>query len=120
VTAPPAFGPGRKLVIGLGDHTITLTLAALSLFYVFFLTEYAGIRPALAGLVPLIGRFVDAFTDPLMGRLSDLTRTRMGRRRPYLLLGALPFGLSFAALWVDLPAESQLGRFAYYTGAYVF
>ena len=106
-------------MIGLGDHSITLSLAALSLFYVFFLTEYVGLRPALAGAVPLIGRFVDAFTDPIMGRVSDLTRSSRGRRRPYLLIGALPFGLSFAALWVDLGSGSQLGMFVYYTAAYV-
>lgn len=115
----PTLGPGRKIVIGLGDHTITLSLSALSLFYVFFLTEYVGLRPALAGAVPLIGRFVDAFTDPIMGRISDLTRSPWGRRRPYLLIGALPFGLTFAALWIDLGEASQLGMFAFYTGAYV-
>ena len=115
----PRLGAGRKLVIGLGDHTITLSLAALSLFYVFFLTEHAGLRPALAGAVPLVGRFVDALTDPLMGRISDQTRWRWGRRRPYMLLGALPFGASFAALWLDAPLHSQLGMFAYYAGAYV-
>ena len=119
VETEPALGAGRKLVIGLGDHTITVSLAALSLFYVFFLTEHAGLRPALAGAVPLIGRFVDAITDPLMGRISDLTRWRSGRRRPYLLIGALPFGLSFAALWLEAPFESQLGMFGYYSAAYV-
>ena len=115
----PRLGAARKLVIGLGDHTITLSLASLSLFYVFFLTEHVGLRPALAGAVPLVGRFVDALTDPLMGRISDQTRWRWGRRRPYMLLGALPFGASFAALWLDAPVHTQLGMFAYYSGAYI-
>jgi hypothetical protein len=60
----------------------------------------AELRPLLAGLVPLVGRVVDAVTDPLMGRISDRTRWRWGRRRPYLLLGAVPFGVAFDGLRV--------------------
>lgn len=108
-----------KAIYALGDLTINTALASLALVYTsFFLTQVAGLRPALAGLVPLIGRVIDAFCDPLMGRLSDRTRWRGGRRRPYFLLGALPFGISFAALWIDLPEASQATRFAYYTAVY--
>jgi sugar (glycoside-pentoside-hexuronide) transporter len=109
-----------KTAYALGDHTLNLGLSVLSLFYLFFLTEVAGLRPALASVVLLLGRTIDAFTDPLMGRISDITRSRMGRRRPYFLIGALPFGLGFAALWVNLPLVSEGMRFAYYTGAYAF
>ena len=116
----PRLTFARKTAYGLGDFTINTVLASLSLVYtLFFLTEYAELRPALAGLVPLIGRIVDAFTDPLMGRISDHTHWRAGRRRPYLLLGAIPFGLAFAMMWAPAPFESQLLRFAYYTGWYV-
>ncbi|MCC6639740.1 MAG: MFS transporter [Deltaproteobacteria bacterium] len=107
-----------KLAYSLGDHTLNVALSVLSLFYLFFLTEVAGLRPALASVVLLLGRTIDAFTDPLMGRLSDLTRSRMGRRRPYFLIGALPFGVSFAALFVSLPEASESARFVYYTAAY--
>lgn len=107
-----------KLAYSLGDHTLNVALSVLSLFYLFFLTEVAGLRPALASVVLLLGRTIDAFTDPLMGRLSDLTRSRMGRRRPYFLIGALPFGISFAALFVSLPEASESARFVYYTAAY--
>jgi len=109
-----------KACYALGDHTLNLALSVLSLFYLFFLTEVAGLQPALASVVLLLGRTIDAFTDPLMGRISDVTRSRMGRRRPYFLLGALPFGLGFAALWVHLPHVSDQMRFAYYTAAYAF
>ena len=109
-----------KVYYSLGDHTLNLALSVLSLFYLFFLTEVAGLRPALAAVVLLLGRTIDAFTDPLMGRLSDLTRSRFGRRRPYFLIGALPFGLGFAALWIVLPDVSEPMRFVYYTAAYAF
>ncbi len=119
VTETPVLGPGRKSVYALGDFTLSTALASMSLIYAaYFLTQVADLRPFLAGLVPLVGRFVDAVTDPLMGRISDQTRWRSGRRRPYLLLGAVPYGLSFALLWSVAPVSSQLGLFAYYTFAY--
>ena len=110
----------RKAVYAAGDFTLSSSLASLSLLYAtYFLTQVAALRPVLAGLVPMIGRAVDAFADPLMGRLSDATRWRSGRRRPYLLLGAIPYGVSFAALWLDAPFETAGARFAYYAAVYV-
>jgi sugar (glycoside-pentoside-hexuronide) transporter len=110
---------GRKAVYALGDFTVNTALSSLGLIYAsYFLTQVAGLRPALAGLVPLIGRFVDAITDPAMGRISDLTRWRSGRRRPYFLIGAIPFGVSFALLWQDPPLATQAARFAYYSAVY--
>jgi sugar (glycoside-pentoside-hexuronide) transporter len=108
-----------KLAYGLGDHTVNLVLSSASLLYLAFLTEVAGLRPALAGLVILIARWVDAFTDPLMGRISDLTRWRLGRRRGYFLVGALPFGASFALMWATPSLDSEAARFAYYALVYV-
>jgi sugar (glycoside-pentoside-hexuronide) transporter len=118
--AEPRLDPLRKSVYASGDFTLSASLAALSLIYAsFFLTQIADLRPALAGLVPLIGRVVDAFADPLMGRLSDHTRWKAGRRRPYLLLGALPYGVTFACLWIDVPFASSGARFAYYATVYL-
>ncbi len=117
--APPRLTRLRKAIYALGDLTINTGFAALTLIYAsYFLTQVAGLRPALAGLVPLIGRFVDAVTDPLMGRISDRTRLRGGRRRPYFLIGCIPYGMGFAALWVDVPFGSEAARFAYYVGTY--
>ena len=96
-------------------------LASLSLIYApYFLIEVADLRPALAGLVPLIGRVVDAATDPLMGRISDHTHWRAGRRRPYFLIGLVPVGVTFALLWIDAPFGSQGARFAFYAVVYCF
>jgi sugar (glycoside-pentoside-hexuronide) transporter len=108
-----------KLAYALGDHSLNLSLSTLSIFYLFFLTEIGGIRPGLAGFVLFVGRVVDALADPLMGRLSDRTPWKWGRRRPYLALGALPFGLSFALLWVDLGPGPQSEKFLFYSGVYV-
>ena len=114
------LGAGAKAVYALGDLTTNTALSALSLVYAsYYLTQVAGLRSALAGLVPLVARGIDAFADPLMGRLTDATSWRAGRRRPYFLLGALPFGVGFAALWWTPPFTSQGSLFAYYTAAYI-
>ncbi len=116
----PRLHVGRKTVYGLGDFTVNTVLVSLNVVYVsYFLTQVAGLRPELAGLVQLIGRGVDAFTDPAMGRWSDRCRWKAGRRRPFFLIGAIPFGASFALLWTPLATGSQLVMFGYYTAVYV-
>jgi len=113
------LSPAAKAIYASGDFTSNTVLSALSLIFAsYYLIEIAELRPFLAGLVPLIGRFVDAFTDPAMGRLSDVTRWRWGRRRPYFLIGAVPLGLSFALLWSVPPVGSELVRFGYFTVVY--
>ncbi len=112
--------PARtKILFASGDHTVNLVLSAASLLYLVFLTDIVGLRPALAGAVVWIARAVDAFSDPAMGRISDLTRWRAGRRRPYFLIGAIPFGVFFALMWSNPPLETDLARFAYYALVYV-
>jgi GPH family glycoside/pentoside/hexuronide:cation symporter len=98
---------------------VNLVLSAVSLLYFKFLMEHGGLSPFLAGLVIWIARIVDAFTDPAMGRLSDMTRWRAGRRRPYFLMGALPFGFFFALMWLSVPFEPESARFIYYASIYV-
>jgi sugar (glycoside-pentoside-hexuronide) transporter len=102
----------------MGDHSINVALVALTMILPFYLTEVVGMRFALAGLVPLVGRSVDALTDVFMGRLSDRTTWKAGRRRPFLLIGMLPFAATFAAIWVVPPIENDTIQFAYYAGIY--
>ncbi len=116
----PRLDIPRKAAYGLGDLSTNTVLTSLSFFYqTFFLVQVAGLEIGYAGSVQLVARVVDAFTDPMMGRLSDRTRWSAGRRRPYFLIAAIPFGLSFAALWWNAPIDSQLGKFAFYTAVYV-
>lgn len=116
----PRLVPARKAVYGTGDFTVNTVLSSLSIVYVsYFLVQVVGLRPELAGAVQLVGRVVDAFTDPAMGRLSDRCPWKWGRRRPFFVLGAIPFGAAFGLLWVNLPTDSQWAMFAYYTAVYV-
>jgi sugar (glycoside-pentoside-hexuronide) transporter len=107
-----------KAIYALGDHTVNLALSSLLFLYPFFLTNEIGMRAGLAGLVPLLGRAVDAVSDPLMGRISDATRFRAGRRRPWFLVGMLPFGVLYALLWADRSGTGELAQLGYYAGVY--
>ncbi|MDQ8196121.1 MFS transporter [Coraliomargarita sp. SDUM461004] len=66
-----------------------------------------GVNPAMLGWVTAISRFYDAFTDPIMGSISDNTRSRMGRRRPYIALGALLGAIFFALIWWAPRGEAE-------------
>ncbi len=115
----PKLRVARQVGYALGDVSLNAGLVALALVYAgYFLPQVAEIRPLYAGLIPLLGRLVDAFSDPLMGWLSDRTQTRFGRRRPYFVLGAIPYGVLFALLWSEAPFDGEGARFAYYAVIY--
>ncbi len=90
----------RKIAYGAGDSGFSLTSTALALLYLDFLINVVGLDPGLAGVSIGVGRIWDALNDLIIGTLSDRTRSRWGRRRPYLLFGALPFGLAFILMWL--------------------
>lgn len=73
-----------------------------------------GLDPALIGVVFTIMSIYDGVVDPLIGWLSDNTRTRWGRRRPWIFLGAILGGVMFSLLWLADPAWSNAGKTAYF------
>jgi len=85
---------GVKMGFGAGDLGGNLFFTAMGFWSLFYLTDIAGLPAAAAGFAILIGKIWDAVTDPLMGFVSDRTRTRFGRRRPYFLFGSVPLFLS--------------------------
>lgn len=108
-----------KLIFGFGDWGNTTTSTIFGFFFAFFLTDVAGIDPMYAAPILLIGGIWDALNDPIIGVLADRVHTRWGRRRPLLLLGALPFSLTFIMLWWVPPWSSLLAKVAYYAVAYL-
>lgn len=84
---------------GLGSMSVSLMFNATSLLMLYYLVNVAGLGAALAGLVIGVAKIYDAITDPLMGTISDRTHSRIGRRRPYLLTGALVSALSFVLIF---------------------
>jgi len=76
-----------------------------------------GMNPALVGLIAFIPRIVDALTDPMMGYISDNTRSRFGRRRPYIFIGAILSGIIFALMWQLYPGYSERFYFWFFLSA---
>jgi GPH family glycoside/pentoside/hexuronide:cation symporter len=110
----------RKVVYGLGAFVNNL-LAAASGGMMIVLNLGLGMNPALVGLLGAIPRLVDALTDPMMGYISDNTRTRWGRRRPYIFIGAISVGIVFALLWQLPPGRSESFYFWYFlAGSLIF
>src|SRR5690606_9312939 len=89
-------------------------------YYLIFLTDVAHVRPALAGIIVLASRIWDAVSDPLMGSITDRTRSRFGRRRPYFLAGSVLIFLAFALHWYAPAFASETARFAYALFSYIF
>jgi GPH family glycoside/pentoside/hexuronide:cation symporter len=108
-----------KLLYGSGDTGFSLTTTLIGAYLAIFLTDVVGLAPGIAALAILAGRTWDWINDPLIGYISDRTRSRWGRRRPYLLFGALPFALAFVLMWWRPPFTASLALAAYYGLAYL-
>jgi len=108
-----------KIIYGFGDIGFSMTSTIVAAYFPIFMTDVVGITPAIAAIALFIGKSWDYINDPLVGYLSDRTRTRWGRRRPYLLFGALPYGVIFALLWWVPPLESQTALVVFYTIMFV-
>lgn len=127
----PASGGGRptaardripfthKLAYGAGAFVNNLLAAAIGGMTII-LNLGLGMNPALVGLLGALPRLTDALTDPIMGYTSDHTRSRWGRRRPYIFGGAIAAALIFIALW-QLPAGgSESVQFWYFLIGSIF
>lgn len=107
----------EKIAYGLGDTASNIVFQSVMLFLSFFYTDIFGISPAVVGTLFLAVRLLDAITDPLMGALTDRTKTRYGKFRPYLLWMAIPFGL-ISVLTFTTPSLSEQGKVIYALATY--
>ena len=89
-----------KLAFGSGDMGSAIAMNVLVFFLLYFFTNVAGLSAGLAGSILAIGKISDAINDPIAGILSDRTRSRWGRRLPWNLFGAIPFGILFFSQWI--------------------
>ena len=104
-----------KFLYGSGDWGISSIYMLRSIFYAIYLTDVVGLEPRLASFGGLIGVIWDAINDPIVGLLTDRVRSRLGRRRPFLLWFAIPFGISFILLWSAPNWENQIALLIYVT-----
>ncbi|MEL6989423.1 MAG: MFS transporter, partial [Bacteroidota bacterium] len=100
---------------GAGHLVLNLLPGALAVFMFFLVTAF-GMDPFLAGLLGGLPRLFDAITDPLMGFISDNTKSKWGRRRPYILVGAILSGILYALLFQLSESNSVMFNFWYFLG----
>lgn len=90
---------GTKLTYGLGELPGTLVVSIVNFLLMNFLTDYLGVRPIWAGIITFLGIIFDAITDPWVGYLSDNSKSKLGRRRSFILKFTIPLGLSVLFLF---------------------
>jgi len=114
----PALTRLMKIGWAAGDVGIACYVGGTMTYLLFYLTQAHGLAPGWAGIALLIPRMLDVPADPIMGAISDRTVTAMGRRRPYLLGGALAFGLTFYLTFAIPEFHNPMVTVLYATVAY--
>ncbi|TGV18940.1 MFS transporter [Pseudoalteromonas sp. MEBiC 03607] len=109
----------EKVGFGAGDMAVNVMVAALFYFMSFFYTDIYGLDPVDMGVLFLVARFVDAFTDPLMGVITDKVKTRWGQFRHWFLFLSVPYGLSVVLLFTTPDFDYNM-KLAWAYATYLF
>ena len=105
---------GVKISWGVGGIADNYIMNALNTLVLPIYNIAFHMSPVLLGIALFIPRFIDAVTDPLMGNISDNTRSRWGRRRPYIFIGAVVCAIILPLLWAP-PSKTNMAMFIYFT-----
>ena len=105
-----------KLGYGVGQTSSGVKNAAFAIFLFFYFNQVLGLSGSLAGMASLLALIVDAVTDPMVGQLSDRYKSRWGRRHPFMLFGALPFGFAIYLLFAPPAGLDESSLFAWMLG----
>jgi GPH family glycoside/pentoside/hexuronide:cation symporter len=96
-----------KLGYGVGDLSFNIAYQATALYLIFFFTDVFGIAAGVAGMIMFYSKIWDAVSDPMMGYICDHTKSRWGSKRPYILLGAIPLGVTFMLVFYSPSLGSE-------------
>jgi oligogalacturonide transporter len=109
-----------KLGYASGDIYGGAAFLIFSMLYMNFLILVEGIEPVAASAIILVGKIWDAVTDPIVGNISDRTRSRFGRRRLFFLIGIAPVFISFIMLFYSFGIGNVTAKIVYHCFAYMF
>ena len=105
-----------KLGYGIGQIGTGVKNTAFSIFLFFYYNQVLGVPGSLAGMASLLALLIDAITDPMVGQMSDRFKSRWGRRHPFMLIGAAPFGVALYLLFAPPAGLDEPGLFAWLLG----
>lgn len=100
-----------RIAYGLGDTAQNVVWGAMGIL-TFFYTDYAGIDPAMVGMVMLLSRCFDGVSDVIMGFIVEKTNSKWGKSRPWILWMSVPFAVSIVLIYT-VPQGSSAMQFAY-------
>jgi len=102
-----------KAAYGIGTFSDSIPFNIIYLYFLYYMTNVAGINPAVAGTVSLIAVMWDAVTDPIVGYFSDNWKSKNGRRRPFMIAGAIPEYLILMLVFAPFVVSGNSGFFYY-------
>ncbi|MCR5099789.1 MAG: glycoside-pentoside-hexuronide (GPH):cation symporter [Butyrivibrio sp.] len=109
-----SYGILSRFMYGIGEFYGGGAFVIINTFFAVFLTKALGMPTALAGTIPLVGKIWDAITDPIMGNITDRTRSRFGAKRFYILIGGIVSSITFIMLWLTIPTKSVTALYIFY------
>src|ERR1044072_529795 len=101
---------GEKVAVGTGGLPIMFGQISVKAMAGPVYQMMMGVNPTMLGMVLAIPRLWDAFIDPLVGNWSDNARSRFGRRRPFIAVGAVTMAIAYGAIWMVPPEWSEKGK----------
>ena len=110
---PQKVSLGKKVAFGFGMLAQQMFPAVLGVF-IIVLVQDLGFAAILWGIIQFLPRIFDAITDPIMGFISDNTKSKWGRRRQYIFVGALISGIAYVAMWQLFKENGITYNFIYF------
>ena len=113
-----SYGLMSRMMYGMAEFYGGGAFVIINTFFTVFLTKALGMPAALAGTIPLVGKVWDAVTDPIMGNITDRTKSKLGAKGFYILIGGIVSSLTFIIMWVTIGSPSMTMLYIFYLFMY--
>ena len=110
----PSYSIGARLMYGMAEFYGGGAFVIINTFFTVFLTKALGMPAALVGTIPLVGKVWDAVTDPMMGNITDRTKSKFGAKRFYILIGGIVSALTFILMWLTIDTTNVAVLYVFY------